>query len=354
MGDNIVPCNPANLRRYPGCPIPDGGLPEGGILEDGGHVLSTYGGYAAHAGYDLASGLGSVDAAKLVAAWVGLTPTTTALTAPATAAVGTPVALSATITSTSATNPFHVSGTVTFAFYTLAGDAGAPYSFDAGGGPDESWVLGTVNVVAVPGSPEKATAALSVAIPPGIYGQAYLVAEYSGDTRYLASNSSPASFISVTGSTLQVVPSSITVAPNGQATFAVTGGAPPVVWSEEGTDTSCLLAGRRELCSQVEATSPTTAAFVAGGQAGSVTIVAIDTLGEEAVVAVTVAGTPLDAGGAVLPPVDDAGSPGGPTNPGVPFWDGGVYPPPSDDAGSHRGRGEPFRRGPAPRGFGLG
>ena len=82
--------------------------------------------------------------------------------------------------------------------------------------------------VAASHAPTPALDALSVAIPPGLYGQAYLVAEYSGDTRYLASNSSPASFVSVTGSTLRVVPSAITLAPNGQTTFAVTGGDLPV------------------------------------------------------------------------------------------------------------------------------
>ncbi len=325
-GDNISPCNPANQREYPGCPIPDGGLPEGGLLPDGGAVPSTYGGYSAHVGYDLASGLGSVDAAKLVAAWVGFTPTGTALTAPATATVGAPVTLTATVSAAAgSTNTNAIGGSVTFAFMTLQGDAGAPYSVDAGGGADESWVLGTAKVTAGTGSPAKATATLSAAIPPGIYGQAYVVAEYSGDTQYLASNSAPAgSFVSVTGSTLKVLPGAITLAPNGQTTFTTTGGAPPLTWGIEGTDTTCVVIKHHgEVCSSIESLTPTTAAFQAGGQ-GRVGHghFATDTLGEEAIVTVTVSGAAVDAGSG-LPPVDDAGPPGGPGNPPLSSDDGG-------------------------------
>ena len=321
IGDNTVPCNPTDTTDFPNCPPADGGYPEGG---------SSYGGYFAHPGYDLASGLGSVDATKLVAAWVALTPTTTALTVPGTATAGTPVSLSATITSTLASATSPVSGTVTFAFMTLAGDAGAVYAFDAGGGPDESWPLGTVNVTPVAGSPETGTATLSAAIPPGLYGQAYVVAEYSGDTNYLASNSSPTALVKVTGSTLAIVPSTITLAPNAQTTFSVTGNHGAVTWGIEGTDTTCERVKHHGVeCSNIESLTPTTAAFQAGPQDGSVTVVAVDTLGEEATVLVTVAGTADDAG--TLPTVDDAGPTGGPANPPVPAWDGGE---PTTDAGT--------------------
>jgi MYXO-CTERM domain-containing protein len=338
IGDNTVPCDPTDSTNYPNCPVSDAG-PEAG---------STYGGYYAHPGYDLASGLGTVDATRLVAAWVGLTPTTTALTAPSTATAGTPVTLSATITSTSGSATSLVGGTVTFAFMTLTGDAGSVYSFDAGGGPDESWPLGTVDVTSVSGSPEKATATLHAAIPSGLYGQAYVVAEYSGDTSYLASNSTPMTLVNVTGSTLSINPSAITLAPTSGTTFAALGGSPPVTWGIEGTDTTCQRIKHRGIvCSNLESTDPTHAAFQAGPQDGSVTVVAVDTQGNEATVVVTVSGTSIDAGNN-LPVVDDAGPSGGPANPPVPYWDGGEptvdagtwagfdanAPPSSEDAGS--------------------
>ncbi len=320
-GDNIIPCDPTDPTDYPDCPVPDGGIPDGG--EDGG-VLSSYGGYKATVGYDLATGLGTVDAQKLVAAWTGLVPTTTALTAPAAATVGGTVTLSATVTSSSASATSAVGGSVTFSFRTLAGDSGSPYAtVDAGGGYDESWILGTV-AAAGTGSPEKATASLTTAIPPGLYGQTYLVAEYTGDAHYLASNSPLGSFVSVTGSTLTVTPATITLPPNGQTTFATSGGAPGVSWGQIGVDTTCLFeTNGNEVCSAVESLTPTTAAFQAGGHAGTITIVATDTLGEEAIVHVTVAGTPVDAGTG-LPVVDDAGPPGGPGNPPISGSTGGV------------------------------
>ena len=312
-GDNTTPCDPTDQTNYPGCPIPAG--TDAGALPDGGAAFSTYGGYSAHVGYDLASGLGTVDAQKLVTAWAALTPTTTTLAGPTTAPVGTAVTLTATITSSSATNVNPVGGSVTFAFKTLAGDAGAPYAVDAGGATDESWILGTVNVTAASGTPEKATATLSTAIPPGLLGQAYVVAEYSGDNHYLASISKPPSPVSVPGSTLVVNPSSITLPPNGQTTFAVSGGSPGVVWGYIGPDTSCLPVPKQQpICSAIESLTPTTAAFQAGGQAGSVTIVATDTQGQEALVHITVAGAAVDAGSG-LPVVDDAGPAGGPGNP---------------------------------------
>jgi hypothetical protein len=235
------------------------------------------------------------------------------------------VTLTATVTSTSASATTPVGGTVTFAFYTLLGqDAGAPYSFDAGGGPDESWVLGTVNVTAGTGSPATATATLSTAIPPGLFGQAYLVAEYSGDLHYLASNS-PQSSTGVTGSNLAIVPVTINLAPNAQTTVSATGGVPPVAWFVE-SDTSCLISGRRAICSALAQTSPTSAILQAGGQDGVATILAIDSAGEEALATVNVTGAAVDAG-----PLDAGTMTGGPPNPPIPAWDGGE---PTVDAGT--------------------
>ena len=78
-GTNDSPCLSSDPTDYPDCPV-------------GG----DYGGYPATTGYDLGTGLGSVDAAKLVAAWSVQANTTTTVAASATSTtVDTPVTLSA-------------------------------------------------------------------------------------------------------------------------------------------------------------------------------------------------------------------------------------------------------------------
>jgi hypothetical protein len=74
-------------------------------------------GYNAAGGYDLASGLGSVDISKLVAAWTSVvfTPTTVTLeadagTTPISVVHGTPVTLSTTVTPSDATGTVSVTG----------------------------------------------------------------------------------------------------------------------------------------------------------------------------------------------------------------------------------------------------
>ena len=83
-GNNSVPCAPGS----PNC-----------AKNAAGYYYET--GYNAGAGYDLATGLGSVDAAALIANWAsaGLAATTTTLTAAPTAIVhGTPVTVDASVT----------------------------------------------------------------------------------------------------------------------------------------------------------------------------------------------------------------------------------------------------------------
>jgi hypothetical protein len=306
-GSNDTPCTPGT---DPQCP-----------------ASGDYGGYGALPGYDLASGLGSIDAANLVHGWVTLSPTTTALTAsPALATVNTKVTLTATVSSSATANA--MSGSVSFTFVTFAGDAGAVYEGDSGG-PDESWLLGTVAITSGSGG---GTASLSTEIPPGLYGQVELVAMYGGDRHYLASSSSRLP-LAVTGSTLEVSPATITLAPGQQTTFKTTGGSPPILWAYEGTDTTCSGTNSSpmgEQCSQVEAKTGTSAFFQAGPTAGSVTVVAVDTQGQEAIVRVIVKGTPVDAGAF---PTFDAGPPGGPAGG---YVDGAVLPTdatiPADDA----------------------
>jgi hypothetical protein len=252
VGDNIMPCT---VGTDPNC------------------STGSYGGYKASAGYDLASGLGTIDGAKLVAAWSGLAPTaTTVAAAPTTVNVGQSVTLTADVGSAATTTA--IGGTVTFTFETFAGSVGESYS-DAGPAPadggvqDESWVLGTVDVTALSnapdaGSSEHATAQLTTAIPPGLYGKAYVVAMYNGDSKYLGSRSSP-ELVTVVGATLTIDPKAITLAPFGTTTFTTSGGAPPVTWGIIGTDSTCNASYQ---CSQVTAETTTKAFFQAGATAG--------------------------------------------------------------------------------------
>ena len=139
-------------------------------------------GYAATTGYDCASGLGSIDANKLVTAWKALTPTTTALTAAPTAtSEGATVDLTATVT-VNGTNTHVLGGTVTFTFQ----------SYFANAEPDLSWTLASgaiTNGTTTTGSVSEPT----VTDPPGLVipaDQAVdVIASYGGDATHLASTS---------------------------------------------------------------------------------------------------------------------------------------------------------------------
>jgi MYXO-CTERM domain-containing protein len=295
-GNNIVPCR---TTKDPQCP-----------------ASGSYGGYSATAGYDLATGLGTIDAANLVKAWTALTPTTTTLVAaPTTTTVSGAITLTATVGSAATANA--VGGTVTFTFETLGGKSGPAYAADAGGGFDESWTLGTVAVTPSAGTPEGATATLTTQVPPGLLGKATVVAMYNGDSHYLASWSAQ-SPVTVTGSTLAVTPGTLTLQPYGHATLTATGGAPPILWGQEGTDATCQIFGtapnQTEQCTNYVSENPTQAYVEAGPKAGSITIVAIDTMGQEATMVLTVAGTAVDGG---VFPTFDAGPLGGPGHPAI-------------------------------------
>jgi subtilase family serine protease len=142
-GNNIVPCTPGTPASYP----PSQQCPAGGQF-----------GYSAGAGYDLVTGLGSVDAYNLVTGWnSSAVPTTTTLAiAPAsTVNFGTSVTLTATVKpAPTVTNPaqtvtfsdatlgklgsgtLNPSGVATFTTSTLAGGA---YSIVATYGGDASF-----------------------------------------------------------------------------------------------------------------------------------------------------------------------------------------------------------------------
>jgi hypothetical protein len=128
-------------------------------------------GYNATPGYDLASGLGSVDIGKLITAWpsVVFTPTTTTLevngnTTPLSITHGTDVTLSTTVSPTDATGSVSVTGTNT-------GETGG------GANPNETIPL--------------TNGARSVTVnnlPGGTYS---LSAYYAGDMTHAASSSTP-------------------------------------------------------------------------------------------------------------------------------------------------------------------
>ena len=135
-GDNKVPCQ----QSSPGC--------VGGLL-----------GFSAGAGYDLATGLGSVDANNLVNQWNSGTASTTTLTAqPSSAAISDTVQLTATVGGAGANLP---TGTITF----LSSDT----------------VIGSAPLAPAGTS---ATASISVAAPLVTAGSGSVSALYSGDGAY--------------------------------------------------------------------------------------------------------------------------------------------------------------------------
>ncbi len=267
-GSNVVPCKPGS----PDCPQ---------------QPPYEYG-YQTGPGYDMVTGLGSVDGNNLVNAWAGLAPTVTTLRASAvTTAEANPVSFEATVASNATAYP--MTGSVLFYFETTD---------DAGVG-DLSRMVAAPLTPAAGGGAQSGTARATARVPPGVLGQARVVAFYGGDARYLASWSAPA--VVAATSTLAALPVAITLQPNEPYVFATAGGAPPLQWALV-RDSTCDATYR---CAQVEALTATTGAFQAGPRAGSTVIAAIDADGAEARVTVTVAGPPVDGG--ALPPAWDGG-----------------------------------------------
>jgi Pro-kumamolisin, activation domain len=265
MGDDIVPCRGGT----PDCPA----------------APPYQYGYTCGPGYDLVTGLGSLDAANLVNAWKSLIPTTTTLAAAAQGTTeGSPLELDATITSNATGTP--MTGNVTFFYYTQ-------YST---GGIDLSASLGTVPLTPVTSPTEGGTATLMTHAPPGLYGQAQVVAVYDGDLHYLASWSAlvPVSATSM----LAISPANPTVNPGQTVMFTATGGQSPFVWTF-GTSTATST-------SSIDPTSGLYQASSTGGEQD--TILVVDAYGAEALTTVTIAQSgPTDGGG----PQDAAGRPDG-------------------------------------------
>jgi len=175
-GNNIVPCTPGTPPTFPVAQQ----CPAGGQF-----------GYSAGTGYDLVTGLGSVDAYNLVTGWNGsVITTTTTLTIAPTSPVnfGTSVTLSATVKASSGTAT--PTGTVTFNDAVL-GKLGT----------------GTLNSSGVATFTSTTLKAASYSI----------TASYGGDTNFSGSTSSPAVPYQVQDFTLAVSPTTVTVTAPGQS-----------------------------------------------------------------------------------------------------------------------------------------
>jgi hypothetical protein len=158
IGGNEVPCYAGTAN----CALISSGQAKGQYAESG---------YAATSGYDLASGLGTVDVANLIANWSAATfkPTATTLSvSPVTFAHGTAVAVKATVA------PKTGAGTPTGSLGLESTDTVA-YANGLGVFPLAGGSLGATGI--------------SVDNLPG--GTYQLIGEYSGDGTYAASASAP-------------------------------------------------------------------------------------------------------------------------------------------------------------------
>jgi MYXO-CTERM domain-containing protein len=258
-GNNEVACTPGS----------DVGCPAGRLY-----------GFPAVAGYDCASGLGSMDVYNAVAAVAGQASTTTTLAiAPTSTTEGTPVSFTATVT-VPAPNASALGGLVTFAYQ----------SYDRSGKVDDSWTLGTGAITG--GTTAQGTATFSGAVPPGLVKPGMqsvdVVAMYGGDATHLPSTSAkvPLAFGPVS---LAIQPATATAPLGGKITFTASGGVGPMFWIT-GTDTTCTGAVP-SLCSKVDQSG----VFTAGSQPGKVQVIVIDADGAYTVATVTVVCTPLTA-----------------------------------------------------------
>jgi len=281
QGNTFVPCK----RGTPDCPA---------------SPPYQYG-YAAGPGFDMATGIGSVDVKNLVAAWTTLTPTSTTLAVtPSRTAEGSSVRVTATVASTATTTA--MTGSVIF-YVDTVDDAGLA---DLALSPTAALSARTVAGL------EGGTATTTLSVPPGLDGHAHVVAFYGGDDHYLASWSGAARVRAT--SDLALTPTSVTIHPNAQATFATTGGFAPVEWAIV-FDSTC---DDKSRCAKVEALTATKGAYQAGPVEGETILAAIDADGAEARATVTVRGAAVD-GGTLPPPWDpeagamDAAVDGSPT-----------------------------------------
>jgi hypothetical protein len=291
-GNNEIACGPGGVTGDAGGPGDAGWPPEAGCGTGG------LNGFAAIAGYDCASGIGSIDGYNLVSALINVSKTTTALAAsPIETTEGGMVTLTATVATVGA-NANTIGGDVTFMFE----------SYTPTGATDLSWELGTVALM--PGTGGMGTATLTTAIPVGLVkpGAQWVdvVAAYGGDTAHLPSVS-PKVGVGFQNVTFAISPSTAMLMPEGMLTFTSSGGVPPVKWYVDADTTH----GRSEAGFGAANIDEMKGILTVGPKAGYVEIAALDSDGAEALAYITV-GAPT-----ATPPWDpDAG----------PFIDGGVPP----------------------------
>ncbi len=272
-GDNIVPCAPSSV----GCP----GSPPYQF------------GFSAGPGYDMVTGLGSVDAFNLAVAWATLAPTVTQLTVtPSGTTEGSNVALTATVSSSATSNP--LSGSVLFYMESVGpeGEAGAVAELS---------LLTAAAVTPTTGSYEGATASTSLLALPGRLDSATIVAFYAGDDHYLASWSTPSAVTAT--SSFAAVPTgglacsasiracAITLGPDQPFTFTTTGGVAPVQWAIERDTTWAWPDGGSYQGATVSSHTATSASFRSGPLPGTTVVAGIDADGAELRITVTVPGT---------------------------------------------------------------
>ncbi len=255
LGNNEILCTAAD----PGCPAAGGKY-----------------GYPAVAGYDCASGLGSMDVYNAVSVIAAQAATTTVLgVAPNPTTEGATVNFTATV-SVPTPNAEDVGGLVTFGFATTDADAGL----------DLSWTLGTGTVT---GTTAAGTATFAGAVPPGLVKPGMqsvtVVAMYGGDASHLPSTSAPVT-LGFGALAFAVQPAMPTTAPGGTIDFTSTGGVAPVQWFT-GVDTTCNMPTGmvQPTCSVIK---PNTGVFTAGPVAGMTQVQALDADGAEFYVTVNV------------------------------------------------------------------
>jgi hypothetical protein len=293
VGNNEVACGPGGVTADAGGPGDAGWPPDSGCGASGLY------GFAATTGYDCTSGIGSIDGFNLVSALIGISKTTTTISAnPTETMEGVPVTLTATV-STVGANAATIGGDVTFMFesYTTTGET------------DLSWELGTVALSGVSGG--MGTATLSTAIPPGLVkpGAQWVdvIASYGGDTAHLPSVS-PKVGVGFQTITFAIMPATVTIPQSGMQQFTATGGIPPVKWYVDEDTTHGRVDGGGFGAANIDEDG---GLLTVGPKNGYVEIAALDSKGAEALGYITV-GTP------------DAGAPWSPD--GAVYLDAGVPP----------------------------
>ncbi len=278
-GNNIIPCQAGS----PDCPT---------------SPPYQYG-YACGPGYDQVTGVGSVNAANLVAAWTTLTPTSTTLQVTAAGMTeGSQLTLKATVASSATSNS--LGGQVTFYFET----------FDGMGNVNLTGTLGSVAITPSTSGNEGGTAQLTATAPVGLLqadagltGGGKIGAIYGGDIHYLASWSALQQVTAT--ATMAICPEAVTMEPYQTGfKFLASGGSPPITWTINN-DTTCgrvTVPGpdggptRKLLCSSIDDAGVFTAGPTTGGVAQ---VVAVDTNYAYVSAYVTLAGSA--DGGAPLP-----------------------------------------------------